>query len=458
MVDPSGVSNSRSHIAHALESLSEDVRPTYEGSVPFGPSLTIDRFRYANGLTLLCCADPSAPVLSYHTWFRVGSRHERSGKTGLAHLFEHLMFGETAHLAPGEYDRRLEEAGAETNASTWLDFTQYTVNAPANALPLVVELEAERLQFLALTEKQVSTEKDVVANERRYRVDDDIDGAASELLWATAFKKHSYHWPTIGWMPDIMGFTPEDCSAFYRTYYAPNNATVVVSGDFELGDLLQKVGQAYLPLSAAKLPLEDVTPEPPQLDERHVEIAKPTPTEKLVLGYHGPAIGDFDHLAVSVLAEAICGGRPSRLIKRLIHDLEIAADVRMFVGPFRDPGLIEISVTARDEHRAEELLSVVDEEIERLQREPVTEDELARALARLELGLLASLETVDGKSSTIGFYETLLGRPGAAFERLETMQRMTQSDLLRAARRFLGKESRTTVVVRRSADEQDGES
>lgn len=437
-------------IARCLEKLPEQIRPVHEGTVAFGPSLTVERFRYKNGLTLLCCEDHSAPVLSYHTWFKVGSRHEHTGKTGMAHLFEHLMFGETEHLGPGEYDHQLEEAGAETNASTWLDFTQYTVNAPTKALPLVIELEAERLRYLSLTEKQVTTEKDVVANERRYRVDDDIEGAASELLWATAFTKHAYHWPTIGWMPDILGFCPEDCTAFYQTYYAPNNATVIVVGDFKLADLLTRIGTAYEPLTAAKLPIEDITPEPPQTEERTVEITKPTATEKLVLGYRGPAIGDFDHLAVSVLSEVLCGGRPSRLVKRLVHELEIASDVRMSVGPFRDPGLIEISVTARDDHRAEELLTIVEEEFERVQKEPVSEDELERALARTELGLLASLETVDGKASTLGFYETLLGRPAAAFERLDAMQKTTQSDLLRAARTFLGKQARTTLFVRRA--------
>ena len=451
------VPSANAKIGRLLEKLDPEVRPVHEGTLGFGPSLTLERFRFSNGLTLICCEDHAAPVLSYHTWFRVGSRHEKVGKTGLAHLFEHLMFGETEHLGPGEYDHQLEEAGAETNASTWLDFTQYTVNAPANALPLVVCLEAERLQFLSLTDKQVSTEKDVVANERRYRVDDDIEGATSELLWSTAFQKHSYHWPTIGWMPDILGFCPEDCTQFYKTYYAPNNATVVVVGDFSLKDLLSRVGKAYGPLKSAKLPIEDVTPEPPQVEERRAEVVKPTPTEKLVLGYRGPAIGDFDHVALSVLSEAVCSGRPSRLVKRLVHELEIAADVRVFVGPFRDPGLLEITVTARDDHTAEELLRVVDEELERVKREPLTEDELERALARLELGLLASLETVDGKASTVGFYETVLGRPAAAFERLETMQRMTQSDLMRVARKFLVKEARTMIIVRRALEAENAD-
>jgi zinc protease len=258
-------------------------------------------------------------------------------------------------------------------------------------------------------------------------------------------------------MPDILGFCPEDCTAFYKTYYAPNNATVVVVGDFKLTDLLTRIGTAYAPLTSSFLPVEDVHPEPPQIEERKLEVTKPTPTEKLVLGYRGPALGDFDHVAISVLGEVLCGGRPSRLVKRLVHELELASDVRMSVGPFRDPGLIEISVTARDETTAEALLTIVDEEFERVKEEPVTQDELERALARLELGMLASLETVDGKASTLGFYETVLGRPATAFERLDAMQKTTLSDLRRAARTYLRTTARTTLFVRR-APEIDGAS
>jgi len=432
--------------------MAADHRPVHRGTVDFGPSLKIERFVYPNGLTLLCCEDHSAKVLSFHTWIRVGSRHERPGKTGLAHLFEHLMFGETKNVGPGEYDHRLEEAGAETNASTWLDFTQFTVNAPASALPLVIELESERMQHLALTEKQVSTEKDVVANERRYRVDDDIEGAISEMLWSAAFTKHSYHWPTIGWMPDIQGFCPEDCATFYRTYYAPNNATLVVVGDFKLATLVERVGKNYALIPSSVLPIEDVEPEPPQLSERRLEIDKPTPTEKLVLGYRAPALGDNDHIALGVLAEVLSGGRPSRLLRRLVHELEIAADARMLVGPFRDPSLIEVSITARGDHHAEELLQVLDEEFDRIRSTPPSAEEIERALNRIELGLLAGLDAVDGKASTIGFYETLLGRPAAAFERLEAMQQCTASDLLRVARRFLQPESRTVIFVRRTPE------
>jgi zinc protease len=251
-----------------------------------------------------------------------------------------------------------------------------------------------------------------------------------------------------------LGFCPEDCITFFRTFYAPNNATVVVVGDFRLSDLITRIGKAYAPLKAAELPVEDVTPEPHQSEERSLEIAKPTATEKLVLGYRGPALGDFNHISASVLAEVLCGGRPSRLVKRLVHELEIASDVRMSVGPFRDPGLIEISIVARNTHRAEELLAIVEEEFERVKTEPISVDELERALSRIELGLLASLETVDGKASTIGFYETLLGRPANAFERLEAMKKTTQSDLMRAARTFLDKKSRTTLFVRRSPETQ----
>src|ERR1700722_5751271 len=227
---------------------SANAKWSFEGAHAFGEAqgaAPVLRYRLGNGLTLLFLEDASAPVVSYFTWYCVGSRHERPGKTGLAHLFEHLMFNETATLKAGEFDRMLEENGAESNAATWVDWTYYYESLPADRFALAVKLESERMSRLVLRDPQVASEKEVVANERRFRVDDDVEGAASELLYKTAFTKHPYHWPTIGWMPDILGFTPEDCERFYRTYYAPNNAFLVVVGDVRELDVLREVRDAY---------------------------------------------------------------------------------------------------------------------------------------------------------------------------------------------------------------------
>jgi len=189
---PASIAARRSKWLPALGAAGGHAAVTHERSVPFGPALTVESFRLGNGLRVLVCEDHSAPVVAYHTWYRVGSRHERVGKTGLAHLFEHLMFNETETMPAGELDRKLEEAGAESNAATWLDWTQYNIAVPKDRLPLVPKLESERMRRLVLRDPQVTSEKEVVANERRYRVDDDVEGAVSELLWATAFKEHAY--------------------------------------------------------------------------------------------------------------------------------------------------------------------------------------------------------------------------------------------------------------------------
>jgi zinc protease len=435
-----------------LNKLNEQAKPfgkvRHIESVPFGSSLTVERYRLDNGLDVLHCEDHSAPIVAYHTWFRVGSRHERPGKTGLAHLFEHLMFNELEGRKTGAFDRLLEEAGADSNASTWLDWTQYNISIPKDRLPLVIGLEAERMSRLVLREPQVKSEKEVVANERRYRVDDDVEGSVSELLWATAYTRHAYGWPTIGWMSDIEGFTTEDCTAFYRTFYAPNNSTIVVVGDVKPARLLSLISDHYGAVAPSKLPLEDVKPEPAQLEERSKEVVKATPTEKVTLGYHGPAFGDWDHPILSLLTEVLFGGRASRLHQRLIRDLEIASEVRVFVGPFKDPGLIEVFLSAREGHRAEELVAVLDQELERIKEEPIEIEEIERARARFELGLLAGLDNMDGKASTIGFHETLLGRPAAAFDRLDAIRLADASELRRVARRYFERSARSLVFVR----------
>lgn len=443
--------------AKVNESATADAaRWTFEGSVPFadlGSALAdaetayVHRFRLGNGLRLLLLVDKSAPVLSYFTWFRVGSRHEKPGKTGLAHLFEHLMFNEAEGLKAGEFDRKLEENGAESNAATWLDWTYYYESLPKDRLALAVKLESNRMARLVLREPQVVSEKEVVANERRMRVDDDVEGAANEILYKTAFTKHPYHWPTIGWMSDIEGFTPDDCVAFYKTFYAPNNATLVVVGDVREQDVLQKIRDAYGAIPASTIPEEDTSPEPPQLESRVVVMEKPTASEKILLGFHGPALGDTDHPALSILNEVLFGGRASRMYRDLVTKNELCTELRGWVSTFRDPGLYEMYFTARPGITTEAVLERVDAALREVRAEVIAEDELVRAKARLELGLVQSLETMSGKAEQIGFYNTVLGDPAAAFRRLEAYRRVTAGEIRTAARRYLTLDARTMIRV-----------
>ena len=421
-------------------------RWTYEGSHPFADG-DVQRYRLGNGLKLLLLVDKSAPVVSYFTWYAVGSRHEKPGKTGLAHLFEHLMFNETEGLKAGEFDRKLEENGAESNAATWVDWTYYYESLPTDRFSLAVKLESERMARLVLREPQVTSEKEVVANERRYRVDDDVEGTASELLYKTAFAKHPYHWPTIGWMDDIQNFTPEDCESFYKTYYAPNNALIVVVGDVREIDVLQKLRDAYGAMPAADVPAEDSHPEPPQLEQKNLELKKPTATEKIMIGYHGPALGDADHATLTLLNEILFGGRASRAHRSLVFDKEIASETRGWVSTFKDPGLYELYATAREKHTTAELLAALDVELARVRDTVVSEDELARAKARLELSALQALDSTSGKAEQIGFYETVLGDPTGAMRRLEAYRRVTANDLRKVARRYLVDASRTVIRV-----------
>jgi zinc protease len=407
----------------------------------------VEQLTFGNGLRVLILVDTSAPVVSYNTWYRVGSRHERKGKTGIAHLFEHLMFNETKTLPAGRFDQLLERAGAETNAATWTDWTYYYENLPRDQFALAVRLEADRMHNLVLREKPVASEKEVVANERRYRVDDDVDGTMSEALWSHAFKVHPYHHPTIGWMKDILSFTPEDCRAFYKTWYAPNNATVVLVGDIDLASALPLMVKHYGPMKPARIPKEKLPKEPVLRPEVVVKIKHATPTDKLAVGYRTPGMADADHTALSVLMEALTGGRSSRLYRDFVTDNEIAADVSGWASTFRDPGLWEINVTAREGHNADRLLQHLDAAFETLLRKPISKDERDRAVARMELHFLRNLETAGGKAEQIGFFDTVLGDPGGGFARLEAVREVTPSMLHAVASKYLTRTRRTIVKL-----------
>jgi zinc protease len=415
---------------------------------PFGDSgQTVTRYQLGNGLTILILRDQKAPVLSFHTWYRVGSKHEKPGKTGLAHLFEHLMFNETKHVRRGQLDRLIESAGGETNAATWVDWTHYQSELPASELPLIVRLEADRMQNLVLRKPQVDSEKEVVANERRFRVEDDIEGQVSELVYATAFKQHPYRWPTIGWMEDIESFTPQDCEQFYRTYYAPNNATIVITGDVDEAEALALIQKHYGKIPRARLPRFTPGHEPPQRSERSLELQRPTPAAKLALAYRGPSFRDRDYPALALASEILFGGRSSRLFARMVRDEELATDLHGSLAPFADAGLYEIWVSLRPGRELPEALHVIEQELSRLCKRGVTQAELQKVKNRMELGFLQGMETAAGKAEQLGFFEIVYGDAAALFERLEALRAVQPADVQRVAQKYFDARRRTRIAV-----------
>lgn len=415
---------------------------------PFGAGgLVAKEFRLANGLKVILVRDPAAPVFAYQTWFAVGSRHEREGTTGIAHLFEHLMFNQTEHHPPGELDRMIERAGGDTNAATWVDWTFYRNNLPRAELALAVELEADRMAHLTLGETQVESEREVVANERRFRVEDDVDGFLSEELYKLAFTTHPYHWPTIGWMRDIESITIDDCRAFYRTYYAPNNATVVLVGDVEEAAALALLEKHYGPIPAQSIPADAATPEPEQTAERRATYPKPVMADKLRIGYKAPPLPHPDYAALEVTSELLFGGNSSRLHRRLVIESEVAASTHAAPAPFRDPGLYEIAVSLKRGHAADEAEALIYEELERLAKEPLRPHELDTAKTRLLTHFWRELRPQAGKAEALGHFATTTGDYRRLFAVAEGYRAVTAADVERIVHTYLLPTRRTVVVA-----------
>jgi zinc protease len=407
----------------------------------------VRRHRLANGLTVLLLADPSTPLISYHTWYSVGSRNEIEGKTGLAHLFEHLMFGATSNHTAGEFDRELERMGAETNAATWLDWTYYYETFPPEALQLVLDFESDRMANLVLDEQTVDNEKSVVANERRYRVDDRVDGTLDELLYCTAFRVHPYHHPTIGWMKDIEGFTLDDCTSFYDSYYSPANATVVAVGHFDADEMLGLIEANLGVLPTRPVPDPPSAGEPEQEQERRVAITREMPSSKLVVGYRTPGIGHPDNAALVVLNTILSGGESGRLVRRMMHETEIATDVSGWVGVFADPCLMEFQVDLRrgeDPYRA---LGILDEQLGAIAERGVTPDEIVTARNRNRLSFYLGLSSASGKANQLGFFETVLGDCESLTRRIDQITTVDARRVQEAARATFRNSSRTVLVA-----------
>lgn len=422
-----------------------------------GRRMTVRRYRMPNGLRLICSLDREAPIVAVQTWFGVGSRHERPGATGLAHLFEHLMFGQTEALGPGEFDRLVERTGGESNAATWVDWTHYRLTVPTRDLALALNLEAQRMSQLVLAEAPIEAEREVVMNERRERVEDDVDGSLDEQLMALAFERHPYRWPTIGKMDDIKRVTIDEIREFYRTWYAPNNACLVVVGDFDEAQLLSLTSAAYGELPAAPLPEEPALVEPAQTLQRMIRLPKPIATHRLLVGFKAPSLSHPDWLPLDIAATILAGCSSARLQRRLVIREEAASSVDAQLTPFRDPSLLRIAITCARGHDADEVMRILDEELAALHLDPPSVAEVEKAKAVAETDLWSTLVDVDGKAEALGHHQTVLGDFRTLMDRTRALAQVTPADVARVVHTYLQPGQRTVVIAEPSEPEDTDE-
>jgi zinc protease len=420
------------------------------------PVLDLDRVKahtLSNGLRVRMLPDASAPTVSYYTFFQVGSRNERLGVTGISHLFEHMMFNGAAKYGPKEFDRVLESRGGHSNAYTSNDLTAYYEDFASDALETVIDLEADRMRSLRLTAESLEQEREVVKEERRLRTENSIFGLMEEQLEALVFLAHPYRWPVIGWMADIERITREDCEAFFRTYYAPNNAAVYAVGDLDPDRTLALVERHYGDVPAGPRPLPVPLGEPPQRGERRAMVRYPAQAPALLVGWRGPAARSPDSAALDVLQVCLAAGESSRLRKRLVHEEEVAVSVSISWGWRIDPGVFlafaELAPGVRTE-RAEELLW---EEVARAAAKGVTAAEVKRAKALLRSSVLHELATHHGVAHALGQAEALLGDWREAGRALEHYASVGPREVRRVAAEYLDPSKRCVVLLEPEARE-----
>jgi len=400
-----------------------------------------------NGLKVILVEDHSVPVISYQTFFRVGARNERPGITGISHFLEHMMFNGADKYGPKEFDAVLEANGGYSNAFTSDDMTAYYEDISSDGLELCVDLDSDRMKSLTLDPKYVVSEMDVVKEERRLRIDNSVQGQMWEDLDALAFKAHPYKWPVIGWMSDLEAIDRDDCVEYFRTYYAPNNAILIVAGDFDTKEALRLIHEYYDDIPAQEPPAPVRTVEPEQMGERRGIVNKKAELPAVFIAYHTPAIGSEDVYVLDVLQKILTGGNSSRLYRELVREREAAISVTTSF-PWRvDPYLFEFNVKMKPGHETAEAEEAIYAALADIAENGVTEEELARAKNVLEADFVRSMQTVNGRATKIGRYEILFG-DYTEITRVPGRYRAVTGDEINAvAGKYFKKKNRTVVTL-----------
>jgi zinc protease len=421
------------------------------------PAATLEvpfrQFQLPNGLNVIMHRDTSVPIVAVNVWYHVGSANERQGRTGFAHLFEHLMFEGSKNVKEGEFDTFLEGAGGNNNGSTTNDRTNYVIDVPSNALELALFLESDRMGYLldTMTPARVDGQRDVVKNERRQSYENRPYGMASleidKMLWPAS---HPYSWPTIGHMEDLTAASHDDVVRFFKTYYAPNNASLVIGGDIDFDRTKALVEKWFgeLPRGEAVLPVA-----PPAA--RLTSVKRQTLTDqvrlpRLYLAWLTPRLFAPGDAALDVLSSVLTGGKNSRLYKRLIYDTQMAQEVTAYQGSGALGSSFQIIATARPGHTVAEMQKAIDEEIERLKRQPPDAREVQRAINQIEASFYRRMERVGGfygKADQLNAYFAAGGGPDFFAEDLARYTTLTASDIQAAALEWLPADRRVELVV-----------
>ncbi len=410
-------------------------------------------FTLPNGLHVILHRDASVPIVTVNVWYHVGSGSEKPGRTGFAHLFEHLMFEGSKHVPEGSFDTWLEGAGANNNGSTSVDRTNYYIDGPSNALELMLFLESDRMAYLldTMTPERVDGQRDVVKNERRQSIENRPYGIPELELDSLLFPKgHPYSWSTIGSMEDLSAASHEDVQEFFRTYYAPNNASLVIGGDIDIATTTALVEKWFGEVPRGKA-VPPVAPPAAML----TEVTRRTMTDqvqlpRLYLGWLTPATYRPGDAALDIVASLLAGGKNSRLYKRLVYDLQIAQDVSAYQQSQALGSAFFVVATARPGKSLDDIQKVIDEEIDRLAASPAEPRELERVRNQIEATFLRRAERVGGmygKADQLNAYYTFTGTPDYFEEDLARYRALDATDISSAVGTFLPRDRRVELIV-----------
>jgi zinc protease len=419
---------------------SQEIRP---------PKLEFTTHKLANGLEVILLEEHEVPVINLQVWYHVGGKDEQPGHTGFAHLFEHLMFKGSAHVGTDEHSRIIEAMGGFDNASTYDDYTNYFETFPSNYLQRVIWLEADRMGSLNVDEANFKSEREVVKEELRVRVENQPYGHLEQDLRAAAFTVHGYHHTAIGSKEDLDRATLEDVRAFFNTFYKPNNATLIIVGDFNSAQALDWAKKYFegIPASAGPIPRRD-TPEPPQTDERIVKKSySNTPLPAVVIGYKIPARFSADAYPLDLASNILAGGESSRLYQTLVYKEQIAVQSAGFGNFTEDPNLFWAYAIMNQGHTAEEGKKAVVAVLDELKAEPVGAKELEKAKNQEISGFILGRDTDESKAVALGGAAVVGKNPDLVNTELEQYLKNTAADLQRVAKEYFVPQRSTVLIV-----------